>query len=125
MQFRRDQKVVNTDALAHSKPTFNMHVWNHLADGEAQRMETEYMKGYRLATGHRATTHHNKHITNLQILARANRPSMETIMRVHRLRYLSRLLNYGPTIPLRLIDANARAKNSWAQDFDSVFEWMS
>ena len=85
-QLPTPRKVLYTDALVHSKLTFNMHVWNQLTKAEADRMDTEYMKGSRMATGHKAANNPKQHVTNLKVLALANRPTFATILRVHRLR---------------------------------------
>ena len=101
-----------------------MHVWNKLTKGEHDRMEVEYLKGYRMATGHKAANNQKQHITNIKIQALANRPSFSTLQRVHRLRYLARLLLHGPTILLRLLDANAHVDDSWAAKINGDLEWL-
>ena len=122
-QLPTPRKVFYTDAIVHSVLTFNIHVWNQLTKAEADKMDTGYRKGYRIATGHRAANNPKQHVTNLKIQALANRPSFTLLQRVHRLRYLARLLLlHGPTILLRLLDANARNDHGWAAKIDDDLE---
>ena len=53
------------------------------------------------------------HSTDLQVLKALHEPQVEVVMVVHRLRYLVRLIRYGPPALIRVVMAQHASKNSW------------
>ena len=112
------------DTLTNSRLLCNCHIWNTLLEGERNLLEAEYMKGYRMATGLKMKNHSDQHVSNIQVLAKADRPTAEIYLRITRLRYLPRLLLYGPTIRLRLLDATSATDKSWTNMIMQDLEWL-
>ena len=106
------RKILYNDTLTNSRLFYKCHIWNMLGAGERTILETEYNKGYRRTTGLSMKNHSDQHITNLQVLSKANRPTAKIFTRIARRRYLPRLMLHAPTILLRLLDATAKTDTS-------------
>ena len=74
------KKALYNDTLTNTRLFHNCHVWNALNEATKSALETEHLKGYRLATGHETKNHANQHISNIQVLAKANRPEADAYL---------------------------------------------
>ena len=124
LRSRSTRRYSTTTPPTNTRLFYNCHIWNTLGEGERNILETEYMKGYQLATGLNMKNHSDQHVSNLQVLSKANRPPAEIFTRITRLTYLPRLILHGPTILLRLLDATATTDKSWTNMIIRDLEWL-
>ena len=108
-------------SLSFSRLLYNAGTWDLLSKGGALLIRRSYMQTFRTIARMHNTQTDAVHTTELQVLKELNEPQVEVVMMVHRLRYLVRLIKYGPPVLIRVVMSQHTSKKSWVHKVISDF----
>ncbi|CAK0797405.1 unnamed protein product [Prorocentrum cordatum] len=112
-------KIHYLESFGYSRLLFNAGTWLITTARDYHRINTAYVTAARQAIGITHKAMKDKHITNEQILARAQLPNLEDRLRWLRLRELLRLIKGCPYETQALIDYDIEANGTWTQTINN------
>ena len=110
-----DVRLSLAKSLSFSRLLYNAGTWDTLSPAAARLIRRSYMQTLRTVARMHNTKTDDAHTTDLQVLASLEEPQVEVVMMVHRLRYLVRLIRYGPPALIRVVMSQHTWTKSWVR----------
>jgi len=113
--FTVETKKLTFEPLLISRLLLNAATWPPLTAAEKKKLNGKYLKAVYLIAGTTKDDFARPHVVS-NALARAKVPSCEQMLRIHRLRYLPRLLTKTPAFVLVRVDAVGEMRSLFIED---------
>ncbi len=116
-------KLTIVDAILFTKLLFNAGTWINLTQGNLNKLHHAMVSIYRSII-YMVPRKGVKNNTDLEVLDAIERPTMEVMIRVARLRLLPRILVHAPPALLGLLQRQFGVNGSWVQLICDDIQWI-